>query len=152
MNKWFSPKSFMDLIERYNPFGYKKEDGETCTFRTYKDAYLYSFKQLYLMFPRGYLDLVLFVSQQTKMPHADSVRIVKTWKSLEVTDVMLVDLRTNDNARKFDLMRIIKALHTISETRFNEAMFSEALVDFDLWLELEENKKLIEIVENDGQD
>ena len=148
MNKWFNPKSFIDLIERFNPFGFKKEDGDTQVFREYKDAYLYALKKLFLQFPRGYIDFTLYIEAQTKLPFADSVRVVRSWKTMDVNEVELIDLRSNDRARYLDLMKVMKCLHTISETKFNEAMFKQALMEFDLWLETVENKKLMDYVEN----
>lgn len=144
MNRWFKPKSFMDLIENYNPFAFKKEDGDTEIFRTYKDVYLYTLKKLYLMFPRGYCDMCLFVHVRTQLPFTDSCQVVKSFKSMGVEDVELIDFRTQDLGRKVHLERVMKALHTISETKFNDAMFMEALIDFDVWLETVDNKELLE--------
>lgn len=150
MNKWFNPKSFIDLIERFNPFGFKKEDGDTQAFKNYREAYLYAMKKLYLQFPRGYCDMALFVEAQTKIPFADALRVVKQWKSMGVEEVMLIELENADNDRRLSLMLVMKALHTISETKFNEAMFMEALQDFDLWLETEKLKKVNEYIEENG--
>lgn len=150
MNRWFNPKNFMDLIERFNPFGFKQENGDTQVFHTYKDCYYFTMRKLYLMFPRGYCDMALFLEAQTKLPFQDSLRVVKGWKTMGVGEVMMIDFRTNDRARSHELTLVMKALHTISETKFNEAMFAEALINFDVWMETVENKELLEFVESNG--
>lgn len=150
MNKWFNPKSFVDLIMRYNPFGFKKENGDTCIFKTYTDCYLYALKKLYLQFPRGYIDMALFVEAQTKLPFNDSVRVVKSWKSMDIQETMLIDFTDEGVVPRYQLSGIMKALHTISETRFNDAMFLEAYQLFKNWQEMVKDKELLDFVEENG--
>ena len=150
MNKWFNPRSFVDLIERYNPFGFKKEDDDTCLFKNYTECYLYTLKKLYLQFPRGYIDMALFVEKRTHLPYNDSLRVVKGWKTMGIDEVMLIDFTSDDISTRYQLASIMKALHTISETRFNEALFYEAYALFKNWQEVVKDKELLDYVEENG--
>ena len=44
---WFKPRDFVDLIERYNPFGLKQPDGDTRIFKDYSEVYLFVMNELY---------------------------------------------------------------------------------------------------------
>ena len=132
-----NPKDFVDLIERFNPFGFKKANGETQVFETYRDLYLYTIDQLSLEFPRGYIDLTLFLKDQMQIPFAESDRLVKNWKPLGITtDTLLLKTWEDTPERKNFLRNVLVALHSISGTRFNEDMFLQALRDWDAMQEL----------------
>ena len=129
--RWFNPQDFADMIERFNPFGFKKSNGESLIFETYLGVYKYTLDKLTAMFPRGYVDLVLFLHEMTGMPANDCKQIVKSWKSLGVEETMLIEFWSASPDRSIQLKRIMQALHSLSGTHFNEAYFSEAMRELD---------------------
>lgn len=131
--KWFNPRDFADFIERFNPFGFKQPNGEVCIFEDYGKLYEYTLKKLYESFPRGYLDLSLFLHEQTGMPIGDCEDVVRGWKREGISsDVHLLEEGWEPNVeRDRYLVNLFKALHTISETKFDAAKFSQELVVFD---------------------
>lgn len=150
----FNYRDFEEMIEKYNPFGFKKENGEICMFETYKEAYIYALRKLGEDFKAGFVDLPLYISKNTGMIIQEAEREAARMRSLwGKNDVMLIDLRTfhgSDN----QLKNFIKCLHLITETKFDETSFQEALVWFKSYMELkwlkEERDEIDSRSEGDG--
>lgn len=125
-------QSFEDLMMRYNPFGYKQSDGKVCMFNTYYDAYLYTMEQLFIKFPRGYIDMVVFLNDMTQMPYLECSEIVVGQFGKELSDPVLLPegWDVNSAALSFTMMKIIKKLHTITETEYSPTEFQQALAKF----------------------
>ena len=85
-------------------------------------------------YPRGYIDMVLFVHEECGIPFADAEREVKGWRKFFPTAEVLVEWHKADTLREQQLRNILFALHLITETDFNETMFKQALVYFDTFL------------------
>lgn len=133
---WLNPTSFEDLIKRFNPFGFKKSNGETEAFKDYGDLYLFTMRHLAAQFPRGYIDMVLFLEARTQMPTDYLKRLVKTFKPLGLKyDVFLLEYWNEERGAKEGMERIMKCLHTISETNFNQSYFNKAWETFSYEME-----------------
>lgn len=133
MKEWYNPRDFIDLIERFDPFGYKESDGKVRTFEDYGRVYYFTFEQLITMFPRGYIDLPLFVCTQTGMPLPECQRLVKEWKSTGIdSEEYLIDLWNDSPERTSFLKNLLTSLHLISGTTFNVSYFQDALERFNL--------------------
>lgn len=129
--KWYNPKDFADMIERFNPFGYKEKDGKVMIFKNYGEVYLYTLRQLQADFPRGYFDMVVFVSDHTGMPPEESRRFCRNFKSFGIdTGVMLVEYWEDNRRVYFELENIMRALHLISGTKFSSSYFYQAIGEF----------------------
>lgn len=136
--KWFNPKNFEDLIMRFNPFGFKQTNGDTCAFKDYGEVYLYTLNTLYQMFPRGYVDIPLWLCEMTRMPLVECRRVVRTWRSMGIDrEEITVALWDDCPERNYTLEHLMRALHTISGTIFSSSYFADAMRKFD-----EENKIL----------
>lgn len=58
-----------EMIQKYNPFFFK-EGNEILNFKDYGEVYLYALKLLKKHFPRGYIDVPLFLNIATGQPLA----------------------------------------------------------------------------------
>lgn len=126
-------QSFEELMQRYNPFGYKQENGKVCMFANYKDVYLYTMERLYISFPRGYIDMVVFLTDMTGMPEHECKDIIETqFKQFNINDVLqLPDMWSTTSVYMSNvLVRIMQGLHTITETQFSPMYFQQALEEF----------------------
>lgn len=139
---WFKPRDFVDLIERYNPFGLKQPDGDTRIFKDYSEVYLFVMNELYKKFPQGYIDLVVFLHEQTSMPVEVAEEFVREWNKYGISDsVKLLRLDVKDVQREIYLRQLMRGMHEISGTLFDEDMFIKALRLFDLRLEYGKSRR-----------
>lgn len=142
MSRKINPRDFVELIEKYNPFGFKKPDGEVLAFETYKKLYVYTLEQLLEMFPRGYIDMTLFLQKQMNIPFHDAEMTVRSWGNVHLeSDTFVLELWKDDAVRLNNLKRVFMCLHEISGTKFDEVQFRQALMQFDLDFELKEKDK-----------
>lgn len=125
-------ESFEEIMEQRNPFGFKDENGKVKLFDDYGKVYLYTVRKLKEKFPRGYIDLSLFINEMTGMPLEECESVVKRFSVKGLEDVMFVpDIwDTKGMAFSHTLMLIMKGLHCITETEFDTMMFSRALHEF----------------------
>lgn len=137
MNKAvFNYHCFEEMIERYNPFGFKKDNGVIMMFEDYSAAYYYALQKLGTDFKKGVIDVPLYISDRTGLPISEAEHIFDDMKSLLGKEELLdIDLRTFDGAER-RLRDFIKALHTISETKFDEVAFQDAYAKFKQFMEL----------------
>lgn len=142
----FNFRDFEEMIEKYNPFGFKNENGEICMFETYKDAYKYALRKLGDDMTAGFVDLPLYISKNTGLIIQEAEREAARMRPLwGPRDVQLIDLRNFKDGADSQLKNFIKCLHTITETKFDEASFQEALVWFKgymdlIWLKIEQDE------------
>lgn len=141
----FKYADFAEMMEKYNPFALKNEKSEIKMFESYKDVYEYTLKRLYEKYPRGYIDLVLFVHEECGIPFADAEREVKGWRKVCPESIHLVEWHKKDAARDNDLRSIMFGFHLITETNFDERQFKEALLYFDTFLTSTKNAVLHEL-------
>ena len=139
---WFKPRDFVELIESYNPFGLKQPDGDTRIFKDYSEVYLFVMNELYKKFPQGYIDLVVFLHEQTSMPVEVAEEFVREWNKYGISDsVNLLRLDVKDVQRDIYLRQLMRGMHEISGTLFDEDMFIKALRLFDLRLEYGKSRR-----------
>ena len=140
----FKYSDFAEMMEKYNPFALKNEKSEIMMFENYRKVYEYTLKRLYEKYPRGYIDLVLFVHEECGIPFADAEREVKGWRKYCANSVTLVEWKKADMARNNELRNILFSLHLITETSFNEVEFKQSLVYLDTLISSENERKAID--------
>lgn len=138
--KVYHYSDFCDMMEKYNPFALKNEKSEIMLFDTYKEVYEYTMKRLYDKYPRGFIDLVLFVHEECGIPFADAEREVKSWRKFFDKPELLLDWNQPEN-REYLLRKILFSLHLLTETDFNEVMFKQALVYLETYISTKSSNK-----------
>lgn len=121
-----------ELIKKYNPFGFKGSDGEIKMFEDYGKAYLYALEKLHELFPRGYIDVPLFLHMMTGQPLA--VCMMFTHKSSFLKTVnkgVLICEPVKGVPPKEQYENLMKAMHTLSETQFSQDYFNWAWEEFE---------------------
>ena len=126
-----NPRDLAELIEVYNPFGFKTPNRVIMIFPTYEECYMEMLNRMYQSFPR-YVDLVLFCVDNLDMPHLDAERFIRGWRSLSVGAEFLIDWKEGGKERDHILENVARGLHTISGTTFNKDMFYMALEKFKI--------------------
>lgn len=141
----FNYHSFEEMIERYNPFGFKYADGRICMFETYAEIYFYALKRLADDFEEGYVDLVLYVCKNTGLSISECESEVQRMRSLwGQKDHRFIDIKDFGEGTRDALKTLIKCLHTITETKFNEAAFDEAFAKFQDYMNVVWTRKAAE--------
>lgn len=139
--EWFNPQDFADLIERFNPFGFKEPGGKIRSFEDYGKVYEYTLEKLAMTFPRGYIDVPLFIHNETGMPIGDCENIVSDMKCYGLTEEeYLVEIWESGSERNTFFRQLLQGLHMISETKFSESYYIQALRNFDVSLEIIKQK------------
>lgn len=126
-----SPRDLAELIEVYNPFGFKTPDRVIMMFPTYEECYGELLDRLYLQFPR-YVDLVLFCVDNLDMSNMDAVRFIKSWRSFCIDEQFMIDWKGGGTERDSQLEKVARGMHTLSGTKFNKDMFKMALEKFKI--------------------
>ena len=131
---WFDSKDLVYIIERYNPFAFKDKEGRLLLFKDYTAAYRYTLKQLAKRFPKGYIDMTIFLCEQMSISLKETVQEVTQWKELGIKDdIFYLKIWERTTERNIMLSEIFKALHMISGTKFDEISFRTAMKEFDTW-------------------
>ena len=115
---------------QHNPFAIKVIDGSIKFFATYTDVYLYVLNVLYMGYPRGYVDLILLVSDLTRLKVSDCEQVFRDMRSIwgPTPEKMIVyKWDSTDRADHKGLEEVMKCLHIISGTQFDEEAFAKAL-------------------------
>lgn len=133
----FNYRDFEEMIEKYNPFGFKRENGEICIFETYEEAYKYALRKLGDDMTAGFVDLPLYISKNTGLIIQEAEREAARMRPLwGARDIQLIDLHTFKGGADNQLKNFIKCLHVITETQFDERGFQAALVWFKSYMEV----------------
>lgn len=124
-------RDLAELVEKYNPFGFKDEKNDLMIFKDYDAAYYELLNRLYKAGPT-YIDLILFCHDNWGMKPVDASRFVNLWhRSCGITsETLLIDWQYGGAERDSILQRLAKAAHLITETKFNNDMFLNALNRF----------------------
>lgn len=131
MNHYFKLKDYEDIVGRYNPMGIRTDKGPL-SFATLTEAYYYVIEKLFVTFPRGYLDLPLFVCKETNINIRDAERFVKIYgRTMGCDEIMLIKLWCKNRERDEFLRRLCNMLHMVTGTTFKNDFFLEALNRFD---------------------
>lgn len=135
MNKYFSLKWYEQIIGAHNPFGFTRTDkGQNVplSFPSYKEAYFEALETLFMLSPRGYIDLSLFIENNTPLHIKDAERFTKTLKPMGIDgELYLMEGWTPSDSRNMFLQRLFTALHSVTGTSFSKSHFDEALRQFD---------------------
>ncbi len=123
---------FTDLIARFNPLGFKTPEGRPRIFKNYTQIYLYTMRELEKKFPEGYIDLPLFLSEQLQISLKDAVSEVRQWQGMGIRDEeMRIDMRNKGAERNNALKMLMRALHKVASTTFDNECFEEAIENYD---------------------
>lgn len=118
---------FEDLVKRLNPFGIRNIHGEPMAFSDYGECYLYVLKKLHEMFPRGFIDVPLFLQSITQVPFATAKMFADKFPFLKTENDMYVCAWSEpDSNPKYKAEMLMRALHTLSETNFSYDFFNYA--------------------------
>lgn len=132
--------SLEQVIKEYNPFGFKEENGRIKIFHDYGKVYLYALKKLYESFPKGYIDVPLFMHEQIGMPLSVCVMTVKKFPYIKTINEGIYFCEPVDGIwPKEKIEHLMKALHTISQTNFAQGYFNVAWDEFTLQLKNQES-------------
>lgn len=131
----FNYCDFESLIEQHNPFAIKDTDGKIQFFKSYEEAYLYVLCALNAYFKRGYVDIILLVNILTQLPVRDCEMLFRQMRSLwgENAERMInYDWDTCCSRDSGGVTDVMKCLHLITETKFDEQAFDKACNQFRL--------------------
>lgn len=125
---------FGSFMSKFNPFGFKEKNGEISAYADYRAAYVEMLERLFALFPKGYIDVDLFVVEMY------GVRLVDSWQLLgNFVDVGLIKrcddelpagvflMRWDVKSEYFKMEQFATALHFLTGTKFNRSMFLEAV-------------------------
>lgn len=128
-----------ELVERYNPFGFKDERSRIMVFRTYDEAYYELISRVYKAGPIM-VDIDLFLVDNLGMTLAEAKKFFALWRGCSgATDpIFLFDWQNGGKDRDQKLEQICKGMHLLSETKFNRDMFLSALNRFKSTLNINE--------------
>lgn len=116
-----------ELVERYNPFGFKDAKGRIMVFRTYDEAYFELMDRIYKAGP-VMVDAVLFCVDNLGMSHIEATRFVALWAPVtgQKSSEFFFDWKAGGYYLEHPLEAFAKGMHTLSETKFNKDMFLSA--------------------------
>ena len=133
--------SIEEYITKHNPFVFKNEKNEFEYYPTYKEAYVALFKRMHKLFPKGYVEMVLFLIAHCSYLLCDAKNDVDRWRKLGYQgDPQVIDWSGRDRDPTIQLMIICRCMHTITETPFDEAMFSDAINEFNYYLKMKKDE------------
>ncbi|MDT3388367.1 MAG: hypothetical protein LIR46_11495 [Bacteroidota bacterium] len=124
--KWLNVGNFEELIQKYNPFGFKNPDGEVCAYETRYLNYVEAIKRMKASSTGGYLDVQLFVHDNTGMPIAYCQRLVDEHYKNGITEEVWITWEQSSVCH-MAVRRILEMLHSISGTTLDEKAYYEAI-------------------------
>ena len=141
MNKYFHLEDYESTIATYNPFGMVQYFGRPLCFNSLDAAYFYLFRSLLTQFPKGYIDLVVFIHENTHCKNMDARSFVKSLEKLGIKDVSIVPLHESSAVLENYFENLCIALHSITESKYDRAFFLDALQRYYNYLEIIKEKK-----------
>lgn len=113
-----------EMIQKYNPFFFK-EGNEILNFKNYGEVYLYALKLLKKHFPRGYIDVPLFLNIATGQPLAVCTEFTRRSSFLLTINGGIFLCESADGQMpKEKYERLMRALHVLSNTQFSQDYLS----------------------------
>lgn len=120
------------IIEEHNPFFLKKQNNRICFFKDYIELYLYVLRKLREQFPKGYIEMALFLCDNCGTGITYGHELVRGWKKSGYdSDPILIEWNGDKTVRNLQLKLIMTCLHTLSGSRFDEALFKISIEKFD---------------------
>ena len=121
---------FGKLIQKHNPFGFK-EGNEIKFFKNYGEVYLYALKLLKKHFPRGYIDVPLFLNIATGQPLSVCTEFTRRSSFLiTINGGIFLCESVDGQMPKEKYERLMRALHVLSNTQFSQDYFNWAWEEF----------------------
>lgn len=118
--------SLETLVKKHNPF-FAKEENEIQYFKDYGEAYLYALRHLHKLFPRGYIDMPLYLHVTTGQTLLVCEREVMKMKMLKTFNNGVVLCEPIDGELpKMKYETIMRSLHSLSQTTFSQDYFNWA--------------------------
>lgn len=127
------------LLRRFNPFGLRAKNGSPLEFLQVSESYLYVFKRLYHLFPRGYIEIPFLISGlYHHLSFAECKSCATALEPMGVCSPTLIIWKSEEG--KAQLENICKGLHFLCETTFDNVSFLEAYGLFLNYIEIERVK------------
>lgn len=115
-----------ELITKHNPFAIKRR-GQIKCFENYEDCYLFVFREIIRKYPRGFIDVPLLIHELTECKLGEAYSLVRKITPLLNNELYLyLDFRDFPESTFRQLSNLFRALHTISETSFDESAWLDA--------------------------
>lgn len=139
MKEIFDAQTYKELLEKFNPFGFKEPDGRSSVFNNYGELYYHIMEKIVTTFPRGYIDIILLIMEEMKISINDAEKIFrKHFMRVFKTEYKLVELWNEDDKERDKFFRdLLFCFHSYSGTKFNESYYRDALLKYN-----ERNSKL----------
>lgn len=148
MKAKLNPKDYVDIIKRFNPFGFRDDDNKSMVFMDYSLLYYWVMETLITAFPRGYIDLTIFIMKAMKITLPDAERIFKAYfQQTFKRDIQLIDLWDEESKLRNDFLKnLLVCFHQYSNSKFSNDYFLNALNMFNV-----RNRKLkVKVRTEDG--
>lgn len=114
---------YASVMSLLNPFGVVDCNGDVMVFTNSVEAYTTVIIRMWSMFPKGYVDLVLFGVEVLGLRHAVAVSVVGRKQYARVD--WCSKTRTRNGILKAILIQLLRATKiTFSENSFNAAIFN----------------------------
>lgn len=140
MKKLYQNDVVENLLRKFNPFGLRSKNGQSYEFFKVSEIYLFVMVKLLTMFPRGYVEMPLFISDlYSHLSFAECKACAEAFIPLGIDPVVMIAYDRKDGKQKLE--QICRGLHQLCETQFDNASFLEAYRLFQNRLELEKTRK-----------
>lgn len=133
-------EEFFRFMMEHNPFYFRNAKENFCVFKDLSCAYEALLDRLFELAPRGYIDLVLFLTTYCHMDKTQAEDFLDNFyrsgaldkkTSMGYQGVLQVNWQEIDNY-KSDFERIATGLHWLTESSFNQSMFNQGFNMFKL--------------------
>ena len=128
----------------HNPFAMKKPDGSLMVFEYQKDAYYAALKRLYLLFPGGFVDVPLFLSELQVIGIRDAARRC----GLKEYAIVPNFYKVNDTDRNNMLRKVMQVAIKSARQDFDYNAMNTALNKLDIEIiegRIIKNKDIIKV-------
>lgn len=128
------------LLRRFNPLGLRDRQGHPYEFTRLSELYLQVMVQVYVKFPRGYVETALLISTlYAHLSFSECRNLAESMESMGVEQCGSYEYEDNTGRQFF--RNFLRALHHACETSFSEGNFAEAYRLLKNRIELEKAKK-----------
>lgn len=123
------PLKLNTMLERYNPFALVDADGALEKFEDENAAYFEVIKRLYEMFPRGFVDVALFMVRQQGITLTQAEYLLKRREYC-----VLQIFCPYDDERNSKLKTILQKLLEVTDISWSQRAFLNAVYRYDKYL------------------
>lgn len=140
MKNLYSKEDITDYIRKFSPYFFKDVNGKISVFQTRRSLYYFTMVALYVMFPKWYVVMSLFISHHCGVPKEDAMQLVQIcgFQNDEIFFNGKIRLTCNNddglNSLKIFLKNICEKLHNLSGSEFDSNAFDLAFIDFTCYL------------------